>query len=151
MNFYNQHGFTMDRNKIIYRNYERPKKNVAVVSLDIANAFNECLWQKILMALHIRQVPDYLIVITRDYFDSRFINISFLNYNKIRLTEMGCPQGSACGPAFWNLAYDDVFRLTDSITDGTDEYFSRIHLIRKKFTHKTKQKKNNVWSLFNFI
>lgn len=49
------------------------RKLCALVSFDVANAFNTVPWGKIDAALNEKRVPTYLIAILRSYFDRRMI------------------------------------------------------------------------------
>ena len=115
----NQFGFTpqtscihalhnaIDRTK---REIEQ-KKQVVMISLDIASAFNNVKFSTILSAMQKRNVPQNLLLLTRSYFENRTINLKVHGDLFSKSQTKGCIQGSTCGPLFWNIALDDIFRL----------------------------------------
>ena len=45
------------------------------------------------------------------YFSSRTAKFEIAGVKVVKNVTRGCPQGSACGPSFWNILYDEVFEL----------------------------------------
>ena len=128
------------------------RKLTAFISLDIANAFNECLWERVISSLHLRKIPEPLIGITRDYFNARFLNVFFANHTALKRTEMGCPQGSTCGPGFWNIAYDDIFRVLNCTHDSSIKVFAYADdtyiMVSGDNIHQLKYNINNILKKF---
>jgi len=88
------------------------RKLCALVSLDVANAFNSAPWEKIDAALIHKRFPAYIIKMIRSYFDGR----SIITESGRRLVTTGVPQGSVIRPILWNVFYDGLMRL--KLPDG---------------------------------
>ena len=114
----NQFGFTrqksvedalenlIDRvNEIIDRN-----KVALVVSFDIAGAFDNAPWYRIIDSLGEKHCPAYLINILRSYLSQRKVELIGTVGQTKELTQ-GCPQGSVLGPTLWNLLIDALLKL----------------------------------------
>ncbi len=84
-----------------------------VLSLDINGAFNTCFWSKIINTLRIKECPNNLLSLVKSYFSDRESSIWYMNCETTRKMNIGCPQGSACGPGFWNICIDDIFELNE--------------------------------------
>ena len=64
-----------------------------------------------MQALRRFQCPRNLYRLADNYFSQR---MAVLAVNNIRLQKhvtKGCPQGSCCGPGFWNMHYDSLLGL----------------------------------------
>lgn len=84
-----------------------------IISFDISGAFNSCFWPKILNQLKNKKCPQNLYLLTQSYFSDRTAKLLHGGVEIEKNLTLGCPQGSACGPGFWNIAYDDIFNLSD--------------------------------------
>jgi hypothetical protein len=47
----------------------------------------------------------------KSYFDNRFAKLWHQNTEVTKRLTRGCPQGSACGPGFWNIIYDSCLKI----------------------------------------
>lgn len=115
----NQHGFQKGKStlsaltaiKDIVENVQkkslRHRSYVAMVTIDIKNAFNSAPWQKIVEALKEANVSDYLQQITQSYLENRTVT---LPCGITKQVSCGVPQGSVLGPILWNLFYNKVLK-----------------------------------------
>uniref|UniRef100_A0A2M4BC28 Putative waldo-6 aae n=1 Tax=Anopheles marajoara TaxID=58244 RepID=A0A2M4BC28_9DIPT len=90
----------------------------ALVTLDIANAFNSASWEAIAKALHRMRVPGYLCRILQSYFEDRVLLYDTAEGRKTARITAGVPQGSILGPCLWNAMYDGV--LTLQLPEGVE-------------------------------
>ena len=112
----NQYGFREGRSTVdaIYDavEYTREKwtsgQSVAMVSLDIDGAFDNADWNIIIDRLIEYGVPSNLVDITISYFSDRRTIIRDEGVTFFRKNQKGCPQGSCCGPGFWNILINDL-------------------------------------------
>jgi ribonuclease HI len=82
-----------------------------LLSLDVKAAFDSASWATILAALQNFKCPKNLYILARSYFSDR---TAVLSTNSIRIEQKvskGCPQGSSCGPAFWNIQFNALLNL----------------------------------------
>ena len=82
-----------------------------MTSLDVKGAFDAAWWPAILQGLRDAKCPKNLYILTQDYFRERRAVISLNNSTIERNITKGFPQGSCCGPAFWNLQYNSILTL----------------------------------------
>ena len=52
-----------------------------------------------------------LSYLSQGYFSQRTAVMTTNNISLERRVTIGCPQGSCCGPGFWNLLYNSIFKL----------------------------------------
>lgn len=90
----------------------------AIIALDIAGAFDNAWWPRIIAELESRECPGNLMGLIRSYFDGRTARVELPGDSVSRGVERGCPQGSCSGPTFWNLAYESVYRV--ELPEGCD-------------------------------
>ena len=79
-----------------------------MVSLVVQGAFDAAWWPAIMCKLRATNCPRNLYNLARSYFSER---VALLQTNTHRIEKKvtkGCPQGSCCGPGFWNVLYNDL-------------------------------------------
>jgi len=83
-----------------------------MASLDVKGSFDSAWWPAILKGLRDANCPRNLYHLAQDYLKERtaFITINSFSMNK-NITK-GCPQGSCCGPGFWNIQYNPLLNLS---------------------------------------
>ena len=82
----------------------KKRKNMALIALDVRNAFNTVSWLEVIKCLRAKKIPEYYIRIIQDYFTERGISVSGI-WKKMYC---GVVQGSCLSPLLWNIVYDDV-------------------------------------------
>jgi hypothetical protein len=88
------------------------KRNVVIMtSLDMQGALDAAWWPTILNNVRDLQCPRNLYNLTRSYFSDRVAILCASTYRKERKVTKVCPQGSCCGPGFWNVIYNDLLKL----------------------------------------
>lgn len=142
----NQYGFTPQMStedalhslKNFIENAYNKKGFALVISLDIRGAFNYCWWPKVLNQLRIKGCPKNLLALSRSYFSNRKSKIWYLNREYERTITVGCPQGSASGPWFWNVCYDDIFDIANNFNNVSIDGFADDTII-KIYAKNTKE------------
>jgi hypothetical protein len=87
------------------------RKFVIMTSPDVKGAFDAVWWPGVLKGLKDAECPRNLYHLSQGYFSQR---TAVMTTNSIRIERSvtkGCPQGSCCGPKFWNLFYNSLFKL----------------------------------------
>jgi hypothetical protein len=115
----NQYGFTPQKSAIdaaieIKEYLEegiREGKIAILVSLDVTQAFDSAWWPNILMTLKNYKCPKNLYILARSYFSERTAILSTSSIQIEKEVSKGCPQGSCCGPAFWNIQFNALLNL----------------------------------------
>lgn len=114
----NQYGFvkgrsTVDAMRKLQQIYDLHMKDpqhriklLAIVGLDIKNAFNSLRWTDVIEALHDRHIPQYLIEIMKSYLSDRSVIANECVFD----VNSGAAQGSVLGPLLWNLVFDKLVR-----------------------------------------
>jgi hypothetical protein len=82
-----------------------------LVSLYVKGAFDAAWWTSILKTLKDFNCPRNLYYLTRSYFSQRTAVMSLNTVQVEREVIKGCPQGSCCGPGFWNIQYNSILNL----------------------------------------
>jgi len=97
--------------KAFVRENLQRKKFVVMISLDVKGAFDAAWWPGILSKLRNLCCPKNLYILTQNYFSDRVAIFHANTYNLERKVTVGCPQGSCCGPGFWNIMYNTLLNL----------------------------------------
>jgi hypothetical protein len=87
------------------------KQCTIIVSLDVKRAFDASWWPRILKQLKELKYPMNLYNLSSSYFSNRKATLSINNYRTEKGVQKGCPQGSCCGPEFWNVMYNSLLNL----------------------------------------
>ena len=138
----NQYGFTspqrgtvdavMQVKKFIEERL-RLKQCTVIVSLDVKGAFDAAWWPSILKQLRELKCPKNLYNLSASYFSNRKATLLINNYKTEKEVQRGCPQGSCCGPGFWNIMYNSLLNLkfnsrTKVIAFADDDCFNKRNM-----------------------
>ena len=83
---------------------------VALVSLNVQGAFDAAWWPRILRELRECDCHKNLHNLTKNFSQrSAVLTTKCLRVEKA--VSRGCPQGSACGPGFWNLQFNSLLGI----------------------------------------
>ena len=115
----NQYGFTPQRGTVeaamVAKNFIeeslRLKQCTVIVSLDVKGAFDAAWWPSILKQLKEFKCPANLYRLSVSYFSNRRAKLTINNYTIEKEVQKGCPQGSCCGPGYWNIMYNSLLNL----------------------------------------
>ena len=89
----------------------RTNQDIILTSLDVKGAFNAAWWPAIISALKEMNCPKNLFKLTLDYFNERKAILQQNDITIVREVTKGCPQGSCCGPGFWNILYNSLLSI----------------------------------------
>jgi len=84
---------------------------VIMTSLDVKGAFDTASWQSILYGLKELNCPRNLYNLSKGYFSHRTAVMTMNNIRVEKRITKRCPQGSCCGPGFWNVLYNSLLDL----------------------------------------
>ena len=88
------------------------ERHIAIlVSLDVKGAFDAALWPSILKTLKEFNCPKNLYNLAKSYFSERTAILSSNSTQIEKEVSKGCPQGSCCGPGFWNIQYNSLLNI----------------------------------------
>jgi hypothetical protein len=115
----NQYGFTPQKSTIdaihstvdFIRSALERKGFALLIAIDISGAFDNASWSIILECLRAMELPRNLFYLTKSYFSNRTAKLWLLNTQVFKKLSMGCPQGSASGPGYWNIIFNSCLKL----------------------------------------
>ena len=82
-----------------------------MTSLDVTGAFDAAWWPSIIKGLKDSGCPRNLYYLSQGYFSQRTAVMSTNTVSIEKTVTKGCPQGSCCGPGYWNLLYNSLLQL----------------------------------------
>lgn len=138
----NQYGFTPQKGTVnallAVKNFIEEsisqRQYVIMVSLDVQGAFDAAWWPSILNALQEFHCPRNLYNLAKNYFSDRTAVLAFNNISLERKVTKGCPQGSCCGPGFWNIQYNSLLNLNYTANTKTIAFADDLIVMTKAKT-----------------
>ena len=114
----NQFGFTPQRSttdaamavKVFIEEGLSAWEIIVLISPDVKGAFDAAWWSSILNGLKAYNCPKNLYNLSKSYFSQRTAVLS-LNVSMQRTVTKGTPQGSCCGPGYWNILYNSLLNI----------------------------------------
>jgi hypothetical protein len=100
----------MERKKFIEPKLES-RGVVIMTSLDLKRAFDAASLQSILYGLKELKCHRNLYDLSTGYFSHRTAIMTTNNVKVQKRITKCCPQGSCCGPGFWNVLYNSLLNL----------------------------------------
>lgn len=99
-------------------------KYVVAVLIDISGAFDNLWWPAMFMRLREMEVPKALYNSLLDYCRSRVVEWRAGSQKVVKRITKGCPQGSICGPVFWDITFEPLIqKLEEDVNaDGVTAY-----------------------------
>lgn len=111
-----QYGFTVGRGtedallELVAETRSCTDRYLIGIFVDFRGAFDNLRWDKVLRKLAVTTGENYL---WRSYFRDRTVFVPNGSQRIHREVQRGCPQGSICGPAVWNLLMEDLLKLLE--------------------------------------
>lgn len=90
---------------------------VVTIFVDISGAFDNMWWPALFRRLRDINCPKDLYKITKNYCQDRHVEFLCPNDRTTKEITKGCPQGSVCGPIFWDLIMEE---LLDTLHTNND-------------------------------
>ena len=84
---------------------------IPLISLDVKGAFDAAFWPSIRNELRGCGCPKNLYNRTESYFSNHTAILSVNSTQIEKEVSRGCPQGSCCGPGYWNIQYNSLLNL----------------------------------------
>jgi hypothetical protein len=84
---------------------------IALFRLDVQGAFDAAWWPGVLRELKESNSLKNLYNLTMGYFTQCTAALKINSLRTEKPVSRGCPQGSCCGPGFWNLQFNSLLQL----------------------------------------
>ena len=135
--FDDQYGFRKGKSTedAINRLYELinigNEKYKICIFVDISGAFDNLWYPALFKNLRDINCPENLYDLIVDYCHQRTVRYKYPGENITKTTTKGCPQGSVCGPMFWDLAVEPCLYKLNAMqeTDGVIAYADDIAIV----------------------
>jgi hypothetical protein len=128
-----------------------------LVSLDVKRACDAPWWPSVLNGLRACSWPQNVYKLTKSYFSQRLTVLSTNCVKMQRRVSKGCPQGSCCGPGFWNIQYNSLLNLIFTRRTKVVAFVDLILAIRGKTVNEAENFTNlemskvTTWSKRNSV
>ena len=109
----------------------RENNETVLISLDVKGAFNSAWWPSIMQSLKNLSCPKNLYNLTKEYFAGRTAILESSECKIVRQITKGCPQGSCCGPGYWNILYNSLLDTTVSRNTKLVAFASDLLILTK--------------------
>ena len=104
---------------------------VVLVGFDVRGAFDAAWWPCKLSNLRDLRCPKNLYDLALNYFRDRVASLKANTHTVKRTVTKGCPQGSCCGPGFWNVMYNALLNLNFSSHTKVIAYADDLAVLTK--------------------
>ena len=148
----NQYGFTPQRSTIdaamAVKEYVEEAmaagEITVLISLDVKGAFDAAWWPGILKGLKECNCPKNLYNLSKSYFSQRSAVLSTNNANICRFVTKGAPQGSCCGPGYWNILYNSLLNIQFSARTKAVAYADDLILVIRNESIRAAENVSNI-------
>ena len=132
-----QYGFRKGKstddaiNRLVEVIHDGDAKYKICIFVDISGAFDNLWYPALFDILRNIKCPRNLYYLLTDYCKRRTVKYKCHGESVTKTTTKGCPQGSICGPIFWDLAVEPCLNKMSSIeeTDGVIAYADDIAVV----------------------
>ena len=147
----NQFGFRKQKstedavNRVIEIIKASSAKYLIGIFVDISGAFDNLWWPALFKQLRDGKCPDNLYYTFQDYCKDRMVTIKCPDEEISKRISKGCPQGSICGPVFWDIALEPcLYKLQDKKeVRGVVAYADDILIIIEGDSRRELENKSN--------
>lgn len=116
----NQYGFRKGKstedavNRALWEVEDSGCQYVLSIFIDIAGAFDNLWWPALFQELQDMECPPQVYKTLRSYCQDRFATLRCPKEKITRRLSKGCPQGSICGPIFWDIIMEKLLSEINS-------------------------------------